>query len=280
MAEKKAPPRTKIRTNGRTCKGWGLLAVCEVFAYLYNPNHIKTLPMARKKIAVLTGAGVSAESGISTFRDNDGLWENFDPYEVASIDGWLKDPGKMLTFYNHMRTHVRDAKPNAAHKAIADMEKDYDVHVITQNVDNLHERAGSTKVLHLHGEVTKVRPERGVYDRTYSEAEVFDIGYSEVNLGDKAPNGEQLRPHIVWFGEAVPNIEKAADIVSAADVLLIVGTSLSVYPAAGLYRYAGNDTPIFIIDPKDLPVADRRIHHIKEVATKGMEEFLLCLETL
>ena len=145
--------------------------------------------------------------------------------------------------------------------------------VITQNVDNLHERAGSTKVLHLHGEATKVRPEDGEYDRSYSEKEVIDIGYDEVHLGDNAPNGSQLRPHIVFFGEAVPNIEKAIDIVSAADIMLIVGTSLNVYPAAGLYRYAPNGIPIYLIDPEDVAIADPRITQIRQVATKGMETF-------
>jgi len=236
--------------------------------------------MGKKKIVVLTGAGVSAESGISTFRDNGGLWDNYDPYVVASIEGWQKDPGMLLDFYNQRRVLLKDTKPNDAHKAIAALENDYDVHVVTQNIDNLHEKAGSTRIIHLHGELTKVRPEHGVYDRTYSEEEVFDIGYTEIHLGDKAPNGSQLRPHIVWFGEAVPKIERAADLVSAADILLIVGTSLSVYPAAGLYRYAGNETPIYIIDPKDLPVSDSRIHHIKEVATKGMETFTEALKGL
>jgi NAD-dependent deacetylase len=164
-------------------------------------------------------------------------------------------------------------KPNAAHLAIAELEKDYDVTVITQNVDNLHERAGSTRIIHLHGELTKVRPEHGVYDDTFSEKEVFDIGYTEIHIGDKAPNGSQLRPHIVWFGEAVPKIETAANAVMDADILLIVGTSMQVYPAAGLYRYASMDTPIYIIDPQDVPVHDKRITHIKDVATKGMEQF-------
>ena len=161
---------------------------------------------------------------------------------------------------------------------IAELEKDYKVTVVTQNVDNLHERAGSTRVIHLHGELTKVRPENGAYDESFSEREVIDVGYGAVHLGDKAPNGSQLRPHIVFFGEAVPNIEKAMDCVSSADIFLIVGTSLQVYPAAGLYRYAREDTPIYIIDPKDLLVHDPRIVHIREVATKGMESFKKILE--
>ena len=191
--------------------------------------------MPKQKIAVLTGAGVSAESGLSTFRGSNGLWGDYDPGEVASIEGWYRDREKVLKFYNGFRQRLSQVKPNAAHIAIAQLEKDYSVTVITQNVDNLHERAGSTRIIHLHGEVTKVRPEQGIYDQTYSEKEVIDVGYQEVNLGDKAPNGSQLRPHIVFFGEAVPKIEKAIDIVEDADIMLIVGTSLQVYPAAGLY---------------------------------------------
>jgi len=228
----------------------------------------------RKKIAVLTGAGVSAESGFATFRDTGGLWEQFDVNDVASIEGWYRNRKLVLDFYNQRRAQLKDAKPNAAHYAIAGLEKDYTVDVITQNVDNLHERAGSTRVLHLHGELTKVRPENGIYDSTYRTDEVIDVGYDKVVLGDKAPNGSQLRPHIVFFGEAVPNIEPAITLVEKADILLIVGTSLQVYPAAGLYRYAGPEVPIYIIDPKDVPAHDPRITHIKDVATKGMEKFI------
>ncbi|MBR6346813.1 MAG: NAD-dependent deacylase [Bacteroidales bacterium] len=226
----------------------------------------------QKRIAVLTGAGVSAESGFATFRDTGGLWEQYDVNEVASIEGWRRNPELVLRFYNDRRRQLKDAAPNAAHKAIAELEKDFRVDVITQNVDNLHERAGSTRVLHLHGELTKVRPNYGLYDRTFREDEVIDVGYDEVNIGDKAPGGEQLRPHIVFFGEAVPNIERAADIVSAADILLIVGTSMQVYPAAGLYRYARHGCPIYIIDPASVPVSDPRITHIRDVATRGMEK--------
>ena len=228
----------------------------------------------RKKIAVLTGAGVSAESGLGTYRDNGGLWDNYDPMEVASIQGWYKNRSKVLDFYNMQRAKLRDTQPNAAHRAIASLEDRYDVTVITQNVDNLHERAGSTKVIHLHGEATKVRPENGVYDENFSEREVIDVGYEPVNLGDKAPNGCQLRPHIVFFGESVPKIEPAIDVVAAADILLIVGTSMQVYPAAGLYRYAGSKTPIYVVDPADVPLYDSRITHIKNVATKGVEKFI------
>ena len=228
----------------------------------------------KKKIVVLTGAGVSAESGFATFRDTGGLWEQYDVNDVASIEGWYRNRKLVLDFYNQRRAQLKEAKPNAAHLAIAGLEKEYEVDVITQNVDNLHERAGSTRVLHLHGELTKVRPENGVYDRTASEAEVIDVGYRPVVLGDLAPNGSQLRPHIVFFGEAVPNIEKAIEKVEKADILLIVGTSLQVYPAAGLYRYASINTPIYVIDPKPVPISDSRVTMIQDVATKGMEKFL------
>ena len=230
--------------------------------------------MKQKHIVVLTGAGVSAESGVSTFRDSDGLWENYKVEDVASIEGWYRNPSLVLDFYNQRRRQLADVRPNAAHRAIAGLEGEYKVTVVTQNVDNLHERAGSTRIIHLHGELTKVRPENCCNERDgFSEETVFDIGNDEIHIGDMAPNGAQLRPHIVWFGEAVPKIEKAIDAVEQADVLLIVGTSLQVYPAAGLYRYAKAETPIYIIDPKDVPVRDGRVTHIKDVATKGMEVF-------
>ena len=228
----------------------------------------------KKKLVVLTGAGVSAESGISTFRTNNGLWENHKVEDVASIEGWYRNPQLVLDFYNERRLQLGTVRPNAAHYALAELENEWDVTVVTQNVDNLHERAGSTRIIHLHGELTKVRPENCYNDIDgYSEEAVFDIGYDVISLGDLAPNGAQLRPHIVWFGEAVPKIEKAIDAVEAADMLLIVGTSLQVYPAAGLYRYAKSSTPIYIIDPKDVPVRDGRVTHIKDVATNGMEVF-------
>ena len=236
--------------------------------------------MGRKKITVLTGAGVSAESGISTFRDSDGLWENHKVEDVASIEGWYRDRKVVLDFYNARRAQLAEVRPNEAHRAIASLESWYDVTVVTQNVDNLHERAGSTRIIHLHGELTKVRPENCCNDMDgFSEETVFDIGYDGVNVGDTAPNGAQLRPHIVWFGEAVPKIEQAIDAVEAADIVLIVGTSLQVYPAAGLYRYAKMDSPIYIIDPKDVPVHDSRMTHIKDVATKGMETFINILKS-
>ena len=228
----------------------------------------------KRKLVVLTGAGISAESGISTFRSNNGLWDNHKVEDVASIQGWYRNPQLVLDFYNERRLQLGMVKPNSAHYALAELEKEWDVTVITQNVDNLHERAGSTRVFHLHGELTKVRPENCCNDSDdYSEETVFDIGYDVINLGDLAPNGAQLRPHIVWFGEAVPYINPAIDHVENADVLLIVGTSLQVYPAAGLYAYAKADTPIYIIDPADVPVRDGRLTHIKDVATKGMETF-------
>lgn len=232
----------------------------------------------KQRIAVLTGAGVSAESGLGTYRDNGGLWDSYDPMEVASIEGWYRNPALVLDFYNMQRAKLRDTRPNAAHIAIAELEKDYIVDVITQNVDNLHEKAGSTHVIHLHGEATKVRPENTYTDRDgFSEKCVFDVGYDEVKLGDKAPNGAQLRPHIVFFGEAVPKMERAIDLVSEADIVLIVGTSLQVYPAAGLYRYARPEAPIYIIDPASVPLSDPRITHIKAVATEGMQQFLEAL---
>lgn len=227
----------------------------------------------KKHLVILTGAGVSAESGFATFRDTGGLWEQYNVNDVASIEGWYRNRKLVLDFYNQRRAQLKDAKPNAAHEAMAQLEASYNVDVITQNVDNLHERAGSTRVLHLHGELTKMRPENGVYDRTESEAEVIDVGYSSVHLGDLAPNGSQLRPHIVFFGESVPNISKAIDLVEQADILLIVGSSLQVYPAAGLYRYAPNDCPIYVIDPKPVPLSDPRVTFIQDVATRGMEQF-------
>ena len=236
--------------------------------------------MKKTKIVVLTGAGVSAESGVTTFRDSNGLWENYKVEDVASIEGWYRDPALVLEFYNARRAQLAEVKPNSAHIAIASLEQDYDVTVVTQNVDNLHERAGSTKIIHLHGELTKVRPENCCNDMDgFSENAVFDIGTDSISIGALAPNGSQLRPHIVWFGEAVPKIEAAIDAVEVADVLLIVGTSLQVYPAAGLYRYAKSDTPIYIIDPNDVPVRDGRVTHIKEKATTGMVTFMNILDS-
>ena len=233
----------------------------------------------KKRIAVLTGAGVSAESGLGTYRDNGGLWDNYDPMVVASAEGWARNPGLVLDFYNMQREKLREVQPNEAHRLIAALEKDYTVDVITQNVDNLHERAGSTHVVHLHGEATKVRPENTCNDYDgFSEKYVVDVGYDAVRLGDKAPNGAQYRPHIVFFGEAVPKIEQAVELVSKADIVLIVGTSLQVYPAAGLYRYARPEAPIYLIDPADVQLFDKRVHHIQKVATEGMQDFVALLK--
>jgi len=230
------------------------------------------------KIVVLSGAGVSAESGLGTYRDNGGLWDNFDPMEVASIQGWMANPGKVLEFYNMQREKLSHTTPNEAHIAIASLEKNHMVTVITQNVDNLHERGGSTKVIHLHGEATKVRPEYGVYDSTGSEAEVQDIGYSEINIGDLGRNGSQLRPHIVFFGENVPKMDEAVREISTADVVIIIGTSMTVYPAAGLYLYAPSNSRIYYIDPREVPVSEQRIVHIRKTAVEGMKEILRLLD--
>ena len=233
----------------------------------------------KKRIAVLTGAGVSAESGLGTYRDNGGLWDNYDPMVVASAEGWARDPGLVLDFYNMQREKLREVQPNTAHKLIAELEKDYVVDVITQNVDNLHERAGSTHVVHLHGEATKIRPQNTCNDYDgFSEKYVVDIGYGAVHLGDTAPNGAQYRPHIVFFGEAVPKIEQAVELVAKADIVLIVGTSLQVYPAAGLYRYARSEAPIYLIDPAVVQLFDKRVHHIQKVATEGMQDFVALLK--
>ena len=233
----------------------------------------------KKRIAVLTGAGVSAESGLGTYRDNGGLWDNYDPMVVASAEGWARNPGLVLDFYNMQREKLKEVQPNAAHRLIAELEKDYVVDVITQNVDNLHERAGSTHVVHLHGEATKIRPQNTCNDYDgFSEKYVVDVGYGAVHLGDKAPNGAQYRPHIVFFGEAVPKIEQAVELVSKADIVLIVGTSLQVYPAAGLYRYARPEAPIYLIDPADVQLFDKRVHHIQKVATEGMKDFVAMLK--
>ena len=217
---------------------------------------------AKKHLVFLTGAGMSAESGISTFRDAGGLWENYDVSKVASIEGWYEDPELVQQFYNDRRIQLAKAKPNKGHKLIAGLEKEFNVSIITQNVDNLHERAGSSKVVHLHGELTKACNE--------NKTQVVDIGYNPIRHGDKAEDGSRLRPFIVWFGEAVPMIEKAAEIVSTAGIVVIIGTSMQVYPAAGLIHYARRGVPIFLIDPNDVP-APGNVVVIKEKASTGME---------
>lgn len=201
----------------------------------------------QKRIVVLTGSGISAESGISTFRDSDGLWENHRVEEVATYEAWLSNQELVLDFYNQRRRQLADVKPNAAHYALAALEQEYEVHIITQNVDDLHERAGSSHIIHLHGELTKARSSR--YDDL-----IYEINYKEIKAGDCCERGEQLRPHIVWFGEMVPMMEKAAYLAAQADIFMVVGTSLVVYPAAGLLRFAPAEARKYAIDPKPLPV--------------------------
>lgn len=195
-----------------------------------------------KKLVVLTGAGISAESGIKTFRDADGLWEGHDVMEVASPEGWRNNQELVLDFYNQRRRQLHQVKPNLGHQTLAALENDFDVHIITQNVDNLHEQAGSSKVLHLHGELLKVR---SVKDSNY----ILDWS-NDLKTGDLDKNGHQLRPHIVWFGEDVPALEEALQIFQTADIIAVIGTSLQVYPAAGLIHYGKPNTPIYYIDPK------------------------------
>jgi NAD-dependent deacetylase len=196
----------------------------------------------KQHIVVLSGAGISAESGLSTFRDNGGLWEKHSVYDVATPEAFARDPELVLRFYNERRHQLEGVQPNAAHRALAVLEKDYRVTVVTQNVDDLHERAGSTNVLHLHGELTRARSSK-------RKNLIYDIGYGAINLGDRCELGSQLRPHVVWFGEGVPMIEIAAETVATADHLLIVGTSLQVYPAAGLVALADPTVPVTVVDP-------------------------------
>ena len=240
--------------------------------------------MKKKNIVVLSGSGISAESGIATFRGGNGLWDNVPVEEICTPEGWYRNPEKVQRFYNKLRANLKNAQPNEAHLILAELEKDFNVCVVTQNVDNLHERAGSTRVVHLHGELTKVRPEDCYTDADgFSERYVQDIGYRAVEMGETGGrNNRQLRPHIVWFGEAVPNLEKAANLVSIADVLLIVGTSLQVYPAASLYHYAPDGCKIVLIDP-DESLGRFRIPNltfINKVATAGMREFKDLIYTL
>lgn len=195
-----------------------------------------------KKLVVFTGAGISAESGLKTFRDSDGLWENYRIEDVATPMAWIKNRRLVLDFYNLRRKQVLEAQPNAAHKGLVELEKHYDVHIITQNIDDLHERAGSKKVLHLHGEIRKSKS-------TVDPSLIYDINGWEIKEGEKCEKGSQLRPHIVWFGEAVPELENAAYIASLADIFLIIGTSLQVYPAASLINYAPPDSLKYYIDP-------------------------------
>lgn len=229
-----------------------------------------------QKLVVLSGAGVSAESGIKTFRDSNGLWEEYRVEDVASIDGWHRNREMVLDFYNQRRRQLETAQPNDAHKLIASLEKDFEVTVVTQNIDNLHERGGSSKIIHLHGELTKVRSiKTGEWNSISSNPPaVFDIGYKDIHLGDLAPDGGQLRPHIVWFGEAVPELSRATKTVEQADILLIIGTSLNVYPAAGLINYTKSGCRIFLIDPQPIHVNAHNFTQIQAKATDGMRKLL------
>lgn len=227
----------------------------------------------KKKIVFLTGAGMSVESGFKTFRGNDGLWENFPVEEVATHDGWERNPSRVNKFYNGLRKKLYAAQPNEGHRLIAELEKDYDVTVVTQNVDNLHEKAGSTKVIHLHGELTKVCSSRDQFDERYVRELTEDN--AEVAEDEKAGDGSLLRPFIVFFGESVPMIEPAARAVMEADILVIIGTSLNVYPAAGLMMYAPETSPIYLIDPsEDVQNVTRRVTFIKKGASEGMKELV------
>ena len=217
-----------------------------------------------KKVVVLTGAGISAESGISTFRDSDGLWEQYRVEDVATYDAYVRNPELVLNFYNERRRQLFSVKPNEGHRQLVRLEEYFDVQIVTQNIDNLHEQAGSTNVLHLHGELTKARSDR-------DDNLIIDIGDRDIHLGDKAPDGAQLRPHIVWFGEAVPNIESAAALCERCDYFVVIGTSMNVYPAAGLIHYVPRDSRCWLVDPKAVPVS-REITIVKEKAGTGVKK--------
>lgn len=225
----------------------------------------------KKKLVVLTGAGMSAESGIKTFRDADGLWEGHDVMAVASPIGFEENPELVLEFYNQRRRQLKEVQPNAAHFALAELENDFEVQVITQNVDDLHERAGSSYVLHLHGELKKVKP-------VGAEEPILDWP-DDLNLGHTDERGVQLRPHVVWFGEAVPNIIHAEQLVAEADMVVVIGSSMQVYPAAGLLQAAKENVPIYLIDPKDVrPSSYNKVTHIKATATEGMKQFMQLMQ--
>lgn len=230
--------------------------------------------MNKKKLVVMTGAGISAESGIKTFRDADGLWEGHDIMEVASPVGWHNNRALVLDFYNKRRKQLLEVQPNSAHYTLAKLEEEFDVHIITQNVDDLHERAGSSKVLHLHGELLKARS-------TLDEEYIIDCK-NDILEGDCCPKNNQLRPHIVWFGEAVPAMEEAIVITETANIVVIIGTSLQVYPAAGLMNYAPSNAPIFYIDPKPASVYGmaNKIEIIPATATLGVPVFIEKLKSL
>lgn len=218
-----------------------------------------------KKVVVLTGAGISAESGLKTFRDSDGLWENYRIEDVATPSAWMKDRKLVLDFYNERRRQVKLAQPNAAHLALAKLEEKFEVTIITQNIDDLHERAGSSRIIHLHGEIFKSRS-------TVDPSLIYEIKGTELNEGELCMHGSQLRPHIVWFGEAVPAMEIAADVVSTADMFIVIGTSLAVYPAAGLTEYASEDADKFIIDPAAIGL--RGFTVIRQKAGEGVPQLV------
>lgn len=229
----------------------------------------------KKKIVVLTGAGMSAESGLSTFRDSDGLWEKYPVEQVASHEGWIRDPELVNEFYNERRKQLIGCTPNEGHRLVAQLEQNYDVTIVTQNVDDLHEKAGSTKVIHLHGELMKVCSSRDVDDPRYIKTLTND-NY-RVEKGQLADDGSLLRPYIVFFGEGVPNISIAAEECQKADIFIIIGTSLVVYPAAGLVQYVRNDAPIYLIDPADVTALGNHTTHIKAGATEGMKQLMKIL---
>lgn len=225
----------------------------------------------KQKLVVLSGAGISAESGLKTFRDSDGLWEGYRVEDVATLAAWQADMPLVLDFYNMRRKNVLEAEPNEAHYLLKQLEDKYDVQIITQNVDNLHERAGSKNILHLHGIITQAKS-------TYDDNLIYEIKGWEMKMGDRCEYGSQLRPNIVWFGEAVPNIEPAIKLVEDADLMLVIGTSLQVYPAAGLVQYFSNNKPLYVIDPKKVPVSrNQNIHFIEAKATNGMEQLVQIL---
>jgi len=219
-----------------------------------------------KKIVVLTGAGVSAESGIKTFRDADGLWEGHDVMDVATPMGWEKNQELVLDFYNQRRRQLKEVEPNAAHRALKELEKKFEVHIITQNVDDLHERAGSKNVIHLHGELKKARS-------TFDDDLIMDWE-GDIKPGDFCEHNRQLRPHVVWFGEAVPMMEKAMEITAQADILIIIGTSMQVYPAAGLIDFISEDTPVYFIDPKPMVDESRQLKVYAEKASVGVPKLV------
>lgn len=226
-----------------------------------------------KNLVILSGAGMSAESGISTFRDAGGLWERYPVMQVASIEGYRENPQLVIDFYNERRRQLLDVEPNAGHLGLAELEKKFNVIVVTQNIDNLHERAGSSHVIHLHGELTKVCSSRDPYDPRYIR-ELTPDNFA-IRMGDMAGDGSQLRPFIVWFGEAVPQIETAIDYVQKADIFVIIGTSLNVYPAAGLLDYVPPKAEVYLIDPKPVnPHSSRNIHVIRKGASEGVKELM------